>query len=109
MRALGRCADRNLKLRAALLLSGAAALAVAGCSSDGDRDGSAGETTVASGGSSSEGPTSSGASASAGETGDTGPAAAVTWHQDIAPIVAQKCGGCHVGGGIAPFSLATYA
>ena len=109
MRALGRREDRIVNLCAGLLLSGPAALA--GCGADGGRESGAGETTVASG--VSEGPTSSGASAGAssgaGETGDTGPAATVTWHQDIAPIVAQKCGGCHVSGGIAPLSLETYA
>lgn len=31
-----------------------------------------------------------------------------TWHQHIAPLVAEKCGSCHVSGGIAPFSLETY-
>jgi hypothetical protein len=31
-----------------------------------------------------------------------------TWHKDIAPLVRQKCGGCHVEGGIAPFALQTY-
>lgn len=30
---------------------------------------------------------------------------AVTWHQDIAPIIAQRCGNCHVEGGVAPFPL----
>lgn len=33
---------------------------------------------------------------------------AVTWHQHIAPLISQKCSGCHVEGGIAPFSLETY-
>lgn len=28
-----------------------------------------------------------------------------TWHQDVAPIVAEHCMPCHRGGGIAPFSL----
>lgn len=32
----------------------------------------------------------------------------VTWHQDVAPIVAGKCEGCHQTGGIGPFSLSTY-
>ncbi len=32
----------------------------------------------------------------------------VTWHQDLAPIVEQKCNGCHVDGGIAPLSFSTY-
>jgi hypothetical protein len=32
-----------------------------------------------------------------------------TWHQDVAPLVAEKCGSCHAAGGIAPFSVADYA
>jgi hypothetical protein len=32
-----------------------------------------------------------------------------TWHQDIAPIVAQRCVGCHQTGSIGPFSLDNYA
>ncbi len=36
------------------------------------------------------------------------PAQPVTWHRDVAPLVQEKCGGCHVEGGIAPFSLQTY-
>lgn len=42
--------------------------------------------------------------------GEPGPAPAAegpTWHQDIAPIVAQRCGACHVEGGAAPFALDT--
>ena len=31
-----------------------------------------------------------------------------TWYQGVLPIVAQRCQGCHVAGGIAPFSLETY-
>lgn len=30
-----------------------------------------------------------------------------TWHQDIAPIVAERCGACHAAGGAAPFALDT--
>lgn len=45
-----------------------------------------------------------------GETGETPPPdKQVTWHQDVAPIVAQHCASCHVAGGIAPFSLTDYA
>jgi hypothetical protein len=33
----------------------------------------------------------------------------VSWHKDVGPLVQQKCGGCHVQGGIAPFALQTYA
>src|SRR4051812_10422561 len=94
-------ADRIVNLRAALILSGTA-LALAGCSDGGKAD-STGEATVAGSDGSGDAPTTAG-----GDTGDTGPAAAITWHQDIAPIVAQKCGGCHLAGGIAPFSLETY-
>lgn len=32
-----------------------------------------------------------------------------TWHKDIAPIVTPKCTGCHQEGGIAPFSMQSYA
>jgi hypothetical protein len=31
-----------------------------------------------------------------------------TYHRDIAPLVQEKCGSCHVEGGIAPFSLQRY-
>ena len=36
------------------------------------------------------------------------PAPPPTYHRDIAPLVQQKCGNCHVEGGIAPFSLQRY-
>ncbi len=39
---------------------------------------------------------------------DTG-APALTWHRDAAPVVAAKCGGCHVDGGIGSFALTTHA
>lgn len=32
-----------------------------------------------------------------------------TWHRDVQPIVAEKCGTCHAEGDIAPFALTTYA
>ena len=35
-------------------------------------------------------------------------AADVTWHQDVAPIVAARCAGCHTEGTIAPFALDSY-
>ncbi len=37
------------------------------------------------------------------------PQAPPTYHRDIAPLVQEKCGSCHVAGGIAPFPLNTYA
>lgn len=41
---------------------------------------------------------------------DTGVAAGTpTWHQDIAPVITERCGGCHTAGGVTPFPLDTYA
>lgn len=31
-----------------------------------------------------------------------------TWYADVAPIVGEKCNGCHQEGGIAPFPLTSY-
>jgi hypothetical protein len=42
-------------------------------------------------------------------TSPTVPGQTPTWNQDVQPLVAENCGGCHVTGGIAPFSLETYA
>ncbi|HVY29374.1 MAG TPA: hypothetical protein VHB79_22600 [Polyangiaceae bacterium] len=44
-----------------------------------------------------------GASGGNGTSGE-----APTWHRDIAPLVTQRCTGCHQDGGISPFSLETY-
>src|SRR3954463_3208848 len=30
-----------------------------------------------------------------------------TYYQDVAPLLAKNCNGCHVEGGIAPFALTT--
>ncbi len=32
-----------------------------------------------------------------------------TWSKDVLPVVQRHCQGCHVTGGVAPFSLETYA
>jgi hypothetical protein len=37
-------------------------------------------------------------------TSYTGP----TWYQDVAPLVADRCGACHRSGGVGPFSVETY-
>jgi len=44
-----------------------------------------------------------------GGSEDTGQAVRPNWHEDVAPIVAEHCGGCHVSGGIAPFPMESYA
>lgn len=56
-----------------------------------------------------------GVSCTAGCTTKTGtpaeespPPTPVTWHQDVAPLVAANCAGCHTDTGIAPFSLTDY-
>ncbi|MDF3067142.1 MAG: hypothetical protein K0R38_2743 [Polyangiaceae bacterium] len=58
----------------------------------------------------SGGGTTSGGSPNVGGSGSAGSATGEvpTWHQDIAPLVAERCAGCHQDGGIAPFSLQTY-
>ncbi|MGH3142092.1 MAG: hypothetical protein ACRDO9_03020, partial [Gaiellales bacterium] len=45
----------------------------------------------------------------AASRGDRGraPAAAPSFQRDVAPILREKCTGCHQVGGIAPFSLQT--
>lgn len=39
---------------------------------------------------------------------DAGAVLEPTYLRDIAPILTERCGSCHVEGGVAPFSLATY-
>jgi len=49
-----------------------------------------------------------------GSSGDMPPVVAappgtVTFHKDVEPVLQKVCQNCHVAGGIAPFSLVTYA
>ncbi len=39
----------------------------------------------------------------------TGPNGAITFHEDVEPILQKRCQKCHQPGGLAPFSLLTYA
>ncbi|MCO4769535.1 MAG: hypothetical protein KDA24_05845 [Deltaproteobacteria bacterium] len=41
-------------------------------------------------------------------SGDAVDPNAPTWHQDVAPLVAEHCQNCHAPGKIAPFDLVTY-
>jgi mono/diheme cytochrome c family protein len=42
-------------------------------------------------------------------TDDTTPVAQPTWHGGVAPLVIQRCAGCHTSGAIGPFPLDSYA
>lgn len=44
-----------------------------------------------------------------GGSGGGGVASSPTWSEDVAPVVMKACANCHLPGGIAPFSLVTYA
>ncbi len=90
----------------AALLAGAT-----GCKEGDGGDGeSGGAGGSSSGGAASEPATTAEPEPTTGEAGDTGAVQGeVTWHQDLAPVIVSKCGGCHVAGGIAPFSLQSYA
>jgi len=44
----------------------------------------------------------------AGVAGPVSDAATVTYHHDIAPLIADRCVMCHHDGGSAPFALDTY-
>ena len=64
-------------------------------------------------GSETSGPEETSVAASTTTTGSadestTGAAEGPTFAEDVAPILAQHCWGCHVEGGIAPYSLVDY-
>ena len=84
----------TMRFLLALGLSGVAALGVAACSSSDD-----GSVT----------PAVVGPDADSGGGGAVAPQGAVTFHKDVEPILQKVCQNCHVSGGIAPFSLVTYA
>jgi len=44
-----------------------------------------------------------------GGQSDAEKAPSYTWHRDASSVIVEKCAGCHVDGGIAPFSLTTHA
>lgn len=77
-----------------------------GCSSESSGGASGGASN---GGGSN---TNAGTTAQAGHSGSAGSSATAegpTWSEQIAPIVFRECVGCHREGGIAPFSLTSYA
>lgn len=75
--------------------------------SGGQQNPSTGGSTGGSGAQSAAGTVGSGVAGSGG-AGNVVVPESVTWHQDIAPLAAEKCNGCHKAGGIGPFSLESY-
>jgi hypothetical protein len=74
--------------------------------------GSGGSGAPAGGVAGSATPTGGAAGSGAGAQGGAGAggsSSAVTWSEHVAPIVYRECVACHRDGGIAPFSLTTYA
>lgn len=61
------------------------------------------------GGDESDSGTGTTTTTTAGASSSGGPAAEVTWHEHVAPIVAEKCTACHRAGGIGPFALTSFA
>jgi hypothetical protein len=80
-------------MRLLLALGISAAVAIAACSSSEDP-----------GASSSSGGTSGGTPPVV-----VAPPGTVTFHKDVEPVLQKVCQNCHIAGGIAPFSLVTYA
>jgi mono/diheme cytochrome c family protein len=75
-------------------------LVVAACSDGTSHPGGAGADAVA---------PDAGVPEAGAEAGETGMAAAVTYYQHVAPILATECVVCHSPGGIGPFALDTPA
>lgn len=83
--------------RLALIIAGSVTLLAAGC----DDDGSPGSV---SGDGGADGPSNTGPAADGPVTGQ-----ALTFWQDVAPVMNQRCVRCHQEGGIGPFPLDNYA
>lgn len=103
-------------MRAAILGSGVGfVVACSGTASDAD-DGSSGATTGGTAASSSptggstgtDGLSGTGDPDGTGAPDDTGAPVGPTYAEDVAPILAKHCWGCHVDGGFAPFPLVSY-
>lgn len=81
------------------------ALLGSGCGDDGG-DGGAADSTPAT---TDTGVADTGTAGTADETAGTGGTATrPNWHEDIAPLVAEHCVGCHTAGGVTPFTMDTY-
>lgn len=106
---LGLMARSGLKRRWLPLLVVASTLAVlTGCGSSEPPGGHLPDAGLPGGDNPDGG--SGGGSPDAGPTDGGGvPGRTLTWYRDVLPIVQAQCQECHTAGGIAPFSLGTYA
>ncbi|MGQ0507353.1 MAG: monooxygenase [Myxococcaceae bacterium] len=52
---------------------------------------------------------STGSSGDAGLDDVQGDGGTMTWYRDVLPIAQERCMGCHVEGGVAPFAMSSYA
>ncbi len=98
------------------MLALAATLMVGGAACGGDDEPAAGDdgagTEPGASGSSGEvastGSDETDPSGDSGSSGEIVPEDAPTWHADVAPIVSERCSGCHTDGGIAPYPFTDY-
>jgi hypothetical protein len=91
-------------LRRALLPS-LVLLACGGSPADTDDD--TGATAASGTTAATTAPTGDPTPTTSGDTGDQ--SVRPNWHEDIAPLAAVHCQGCHTTGGIAPFAMTSYA
>ncbi len=91
------------------LLGAVAVLALAACSPSNGSGGGGGGVATGGGTASGGGGAGTGGGGGSGGGGTFGDGGTVTWYRDVLPITQVKCQGCHQAGGIAPFSMETYA
>ena len=77
--------------------------AASGCGDDGASQTTDDAATTATSGASEE-PTG----AEGADETEAAPATRPNWHEDVAPLIARSCEGCHSAGSIAPFPLEDY-
>lgn len=97
--------------RTGFVLAAALSLGAAGCGEDADpvaegaeATGEAATTEAGSTGESVTTDTESGSGSSGAVVDENAP----TWYADVAPLVSERCTGCHTDGGIAPYSFTDY-
>ncbi len=97
--------------RTGLVFAAALSMGVVGCGEDTD-PAAEGEETTGAATTSEAGSTGDVATTepdSAGESsGEVVDEDAPTWYADVAPVVSERCTGCHTEGGVAPYSFTDY-